>query len=161
MKKKIICFALAVMMLVLAVPTFADTVPSNAKVYGAGTCHTGFTTSRYLSVGNGWNLISISCTYVIWDDAWSSQNYEIVTPREGNADCSDPMDIATGMSSQNGGAPVSSGASTNQSYYTPNIVQSSLYDSAYLYAQTIRLRIEKPTDSGVYNMKCWGYFWKS
>lgn len=57
-KKRLLVLLVAIMILSLATTsTFADSdsneVPSDATVYGAGTCHYGFTTSRTISRGSG------------------------------------------------------------------------------------------------------------
>lgn len=168
MKKRVIGFILVmVMMLSMIASAYADTVPSGAKVYGAGTCTIGFTTSRYISKGNGWNnTINVSSTYVIWDDSWKSWYYENVKGMNGNTVVSEEKSIVTGISSQNGGGAVASGATTDRSYYTPKNSTLALDMNIANNYPKIYLRITKPnatnpyTGTTVANMKVWGHFWK-
>lgn len=163
MKKRILSTIL-VLVLVFAFTTHA--FAESAPVYGAGTCTVGFNTSRYVDRAGTWNAtIKVYNYYVIWDNTWEYDFYQSVFAKNGSTQLSDPTVVFTGWSSQNGGGPVYSNASTNRSLYTP------LYDELDLYANaanhsTIYLRINKPNDINwlndlpISNMKTWGWFTK-
>lgn len=170
-KKRLMVLLVAVMVLSIATASaFADSdgVPSNATVYGAGTCHYGFTTSRSISRGSGWNsTIHVSSTYVLWDDFWEFDMYEDVYAKSSdNVQLSETEPIYTGTyNPQPDGVTENPG--TNKSDYTPFIQEIELYaETAAAYSQ-IFLRIEKPSClnyangyAPIDNMKVWGYFWK-
>lgn len=174
-KKKMLSFFVTVMVLSLATISafatvidgdYSTTVPSDAVSYDAGTCHSGFTTSRYLSKGSGWNdTIHVSNTYVLWDDWWELHNCELVQVKNGNVSVSAQVEARTGLykADQYG---IVENPGTNRSSYTPFVGEIVLYANAADYSQ-LNLRITKPnyqnypagTDS-IDNMKVWGYFWK-
>ena len=94
-RKAIVALIAAMMMLGMASVSHADSdiidqwqpsVPGSAKVYGAGTCHYGFTTSRYLpKPSNGFgSLIYVSTEYVIWDGQEDGDMFEYVKPKDQN-----------------------------------------------------------------------------
>lgn len=161
MKKKILCGIFAAIMLLMAIPVFADqidlqdpSIPSSAKVYGAQTCHYGFTTSRYLtkpSSGFG-STINVSSTYIKWDDYVEYDMYEFVKPRDQN-----------GNYLKDDWGLVYCGYDGTVKYsiltMTPNSTSTKIY-----------LRVENPshvnssimnhmTELPIENMKCHGYFW--
>lgn len=172
-KKRLLVLLVAVMVLSLAnisafAGDFSDDVPSSATVYGAETCHYGFTTSRTISRGSGWNsTIHVSCTYALWDDIWEYDMHELVQVRDdtGNTSLSEQTVVYTGLYNP-GAGELTVNPGTNRSDYTPFIETISLYSTASNYSQ-LKLRITKPSDpnhangaDSIYNMKVWGYFWK-
>lgn len=143
---------------------FSDEIPSDAVVYGAETCHYGFTTSRYITKGSGWNSqIHVSSTYVLWDDNWEFDNNEIVMAKNGNKQLSDKYRAYTGGYKYQGDDQIVHNPGTDRDDYIPYITDIELYGAASNYSK-IYLRIENPgtTDSGetIVNMMVWGYFWK-
>lgn len=172
-KKKWLSLFVAVMVLSLATISafageFSNDVPSDATVYGAGTCHYGFTTSRTISRGSGWNsTIHVSCTYALWDDIWEYDMYELVQVKDetGNTPLSEQTVVYTGMyNPRTEQFEVNPG--TNRNDYTPFVETIFLCSTASNYSQ-LKLRIDKPSvpnyangADSIYNMKVWGYFWK-
>ena len=167
MKKKLICTLMALsLLLIFTTSAMAESSP----IYGAGTCHIGFTTSRYLDRAGSWgDNIIVYNYYVIWDNMWEFDFYQLTYAKNGNVRLSDTTTVFTGMSSQNGGGPVGPGeiASTNRSIYTPLDTEIYLYSNAQSYSK-IYLRIEKPNDANylndykpIDNMTTWGWFTKA
>lgn len=163
MKKKFLSFVVAI---ILVLSIISSSSAESSPVYGAGTCHTGFTTSRYVDRNGSWNdTICVYNYYVLWDDTWEYDFYQLTYAKNGSTQLSDPTVVYTGYSSQNSGDPVYSNASTNRSVYTPLLTEIELYDGASSYTK-IYLRINKPNvvnylnDTSVYNMKTWGWFTK-
>lgn len=158
---------LAVILMFALVLSFASgALAESAPVYGAGTCHTGFTTSRYVDRSGSWNdSIAVYNYYVTWDDTWEYDFYQMSYAKNGSAQLSDPTVVFTGYSSQNGGGPVYSNASTDRNLYSPLDSYLSLYGNSASYSK-IYLRVDKPgcinylNNSSIYNMKTWGWFTK-
>lgn len=151
-----------IVMLLFTTTALAETEP----IYGAGICHTGFTTSRYVDRSGSWNsTIAVYNYYVTWDDTWEYDFYQLTYAKNGSTQLSDSSVVYTGYSNQNGGAPVYSNASTNRSVYNPLDSYLTLYSNSASYSK-IYLRIDKPNDtnylngSSIYNMKTWGWFTK-
>lgn len=170
-KKRLLVLFVAVMVLSLATVSafadeYSDDIPSDAVVYGAGTCRIGFTTSRYLSKGSGWNdTIHVSNTYVLWDDYWEFHNCELVQVKNGNVALSAQVEICTGLYKADRDEIVEN-AGTNRSDYVPYVATITLYANAADYSK-LYLRIDKPNyrnypagTNSIDNMKVWGYFWK-
>lgn len=145
---------------------YSSNVPSDAVVYGAGICRIGFTTSRYLSKGSGWNdTIHVSNTYVLWDDWWELHNCELVQVKNGNVALSAQVEIYTGLYKADQYEIVEN-PGTNRSDYIPYVNTITLYANAADYSK-LYLRIDKPNyqnypadTASIDNMKVWGYFWK-
>ena len=163
MKKRFGAIALILILMILFTTTaLAETEP----IYGAGACHTGFRTSRYVDRSGSWNsTISVHNYYVIWDDTWDYDFYQFTYAKNGSAQLSDSTPVFTGYSNQNGGGAVLSNASTNRSIYDELNTPITLYGNSASYSK-IYLRIDKPNDinylngSSIYNMKTWGWFTK-
>lgn len=162
-RKAIVALIAAIMMLGMASVSHADSdiidqwqpsVPGSAKVYGAGTCHYGFTTSRYLpKPSNGFgSLIYVSTEYVIWDGQEDGDMFEYVKPKDQN-----------GNYLKNNWGLIYTGSGADNMCYSI-LTMTPLPTSTRIY-----LRVENPgytngtinfrTGRVIQNMEVRGYFW--
>jgi hypothetical protein len=159
--KSIICISMAAIMLFTALPAFAEdvtdlwdpSIPNSAKAYGSGTCHYGFTTSRYLSkpaAGFG-NNVKVSSNYIKWDGDTDYDFFLYAKPKDQNGNY---------MRSDWGFLYCGFGGRINY----------SIWDIAPLTSATkLYLRVENPgytngqtnyhTGNVINNMQCNGKFW--
>jgi hypothetical protein len=115
--------------------------------------------------GNWNDTISVYNYYVIWDDSWEFDFYQLTFAKKGSIQLSDPTKVFTGYYEPNNGGPVYYNASTNKNLYTPLLTEIELYENAASYNR-IYLRINKPNvenylfETPIYNMKTRGWFTK-
>lgn len=164
MKKKLICTLVALsLLLIFTTSAMAESSP----IYGAGTCHIGFTTSRYLDRAGSWGgSINVYNYYVVYDDTWDDRFYQWTYALNGSIRLSDAKRVETGIYYVNGAESVYSNASTNRNDYNPACTVLELYSGADSY-NSLKLRINKPTEKSPLtnmtfdNMETWGWFTKA
>lgn len=160
-RKMIAVLLIATLILGTAAAAYADEIdlwqpskPGTAKVYGAGTCHYGFTTSRYLSrPSNGFGAsLYVATEYVIWDGESDGDMFEYVRPKDQNGNY---LKDSWGLVYTGDGAG--------------NMCYSILTMSPTSSTSRIYLRVENPgyttgfinfrTGQVIQNMEVRGYFW--